>query len=164
MTEGSGGRKPEREMQVLRDPGAIEEAGRFASLAVGDCEDECRLATVLVVSELAENMVKYSAPAPDRGAGTIAIDVEADLVRVRATNVVGSDDDGRHVVDAVSRLSAADARELYRNRMRELFGDPGLPRARLGLIRVAFEGGFSLSCSYRASVLEIVAERRVGAP
>jgi hypothetical protein len=148
-------------MDVLRESDAVQEAGRLAALAVGECEQECRAATLLVVSELAENMVKYGALAPDQRAGTITVDVEDGLVRVRTTNVVESEADGQHVVDAVSRISTSDANELYRTRMRELLSDPALPRTRLGLLRVALEGGFRLTCSYRAKVLEIVAERRV---
>jgi hypothetical protein len=136
---------------------AVDAASRFAATVVGHCDAECREATTLVVSELAENMVKYG---PPKEPGAIAIGVEEELVRVRATNVVESETDARQVVGTVSRIAAAaQVRDLYRDRLRELFDNPGLPRAQLGLLRVAFEGGFQLSCNFKAPVLEIVAER-----
>lgn len=162
MSDAVGaGRNAERTLRVLRNQGAVQEASRFAALAVGHCDAACQQATSLVVSELAENMVKYSARSEDHRAGTIAIGVQNDVVCIRTTNHVESEADGRHVVQALSRIaSAPDVKELYRRRLQELFGDPALPRAQLGLIRVAFEGGFRLSCSFEANVLEIVAERR----
>jgi uncharacterized protein YciW len=54
---------------------------------------------------------------------------------------------------------ATDLQQLYRARLKELFGAPNLARAQLGLLRMAYEGGVRLSCSYEGQILEIVAER-----
>jgi len=148
---------------LRRDRRAVEEARRFAELAVTACDAESRQATALVVAEFAENVVKYGALASNTTAGSIGIAVEQDTIRIRAKNAVVSPEDARKVQETISKISgASNVMELYRNRLRELFENPKLPRAQLGLLRVAFEGGFKLSCTCRGPELEIVAERRCG--
>jgi hypothetical protein len=70
----------------------------------------------------------------------------------------------RFVAGIIEKLGKAEgsAGDLYRARLRELFENPSLPKAQLGLLRVAFEGGFRLSYSFAPPQLEIVAERDFG--
>jgi len=155
--------KNERMCKLRRDRKSVDEARRFAELAVTTCDAECRQATALVVSEFAENVVKYGAAANNASAGTIGIALERNTIRVRARNAVVSPDDGRKAQEMISKIAdSASVMDLYRTRLRELFDNPKLPRAQLGLLRVAFEGGFKLSCTFRGPELEIVAERRCG--
>jgi hypothetical protein len=153
-----------RTLQVSKDGGSVGRATRFAELAVTSFDEACREATTMAVAELAENIVKYSAPADDRRAGAIAIESAPGLVRIRATTeVVISADDAQRAVDTVAQIARApNVAELYRRRLAALFDDPSLPRAQLGLLRIAFEGGFKLSCSKMGRRLEIVAERPCG--
>jgi hypothetical protein len=138
----------------------VEDARRFAELAVTYCDAACREATAMVVTELAENMVKYGAKEAGLFAGTISIVVDNGVIRVSAANEAASRRDAHGVKEAIGQISAtADVRALYRSRLAELFANPGLARAQLGLLRAAFEGGFRLSCSYEAPALVIVAER-----
>jgi hypothetical protein len=155
--------KGERTCKLRRDRKAVDDARRFAELAVTTCDAECRQATALVVSEFAENLVKYGASETNTSAGTIGIAVESDTIRVRARNRVVSAEDARKAQETISTIAGSPSvMDLYRKRLRELFENPTLPRAQLGLLRVAFEGGFKLSCTYRGPELEIVAERRCG--
>jgi hypothetical protein len=86
--------------------------------------------------------------------------VRGKIVRVRAKNAVGSRRDAESVLAQVSKIAATESiTDLYRERLRELYDNPRIRRARLGLLRLAFEGRFRLSCSYDSDVLEIVAER-----
>jgi hypothetical protein len=150
----------ERTCRVARDRGGVDHARRFAELAVSYCDSEAKEATSMVVTELAENIVKYSEKAGGFFAGTIAIAVSDGAIRIRATNQVASVDDARHVQEALAQIAAAESlMELYRSRLAELFANPGLSRSQLGLLRVACEGGFHLSCSYDESFLTVVAER-----
>lgn len=154
----------ERACRVLREDRSIAEARRFAELAIPYCDAACREATAMAVGEFAENLVKYSAQSAEPNAGTIAIRLEGDQVRIRAKNAVMSHEDAQCVVDTIAKIRASsNVSELYRDRLKELFRNPALPRAQLGLLRVAFEGGFRLSCTYAAPSLEIAAERRCGA-
>ena len=59
MKEDAGGARPELTMRLSGGHDAVDAASRFAATVVGHCDSECRQATTLVVSELAENMVKY---------------------------------------------------------------------------------------------------------
>lgn len=150
----------ERTCRVLRNKSAVDEARRFAELAVAYCDSDCRQAVSMVVSEFAENVVKYSAKDGQAIAGTIAIGREAGQVRIRATNTVSSLEEGRRVQEAITRIATSPSvTDLYRSRLQELFLNPNLPRAQLGLLRIAFEGGFRLSCTLTGSTLEIIAER-----
>ncbi|HTA92879.1 MAG TPA: DUF6272 family protein [Polyangiaceae bacterium] len=160
MTEQRPTRPPERSLKLLHGGKAVEDARRMAELAVTCCDTECRQAASMAAWELAENLLKYGASDPTKSAGTIAISVDKNLVRVRTTNTVHSPNDARRVQETVSKISSSpSARDLYRERLLELFGDPAQHRAQLGLLRIAFEGSFKLSCSFEPPLLEIVAER-----
>jgi hypothetical protein len=149
----------ERTYEVAREPKSIEGARRFAEQALGNSDSACREAVAMAVLEFAENLAKYGAPDED-AAGTIAISVRDAGVRIRVSNVSGSREDAERVMEMVQEIgSAPNLRELYRIRHQELFLDPSLPHVRLGLLRVAFEGGFRLSSTYVSPVLEIIAER-----
>jgi hypothetical protein len=80
---------------------------------------------------------------------------------VRATNRVTSVADAERVAELVTKLETTEAsvEELYLARLRDLFSNPDEPRAKLGLLRMAFEGGFRLSCRFEAPELHIIAER-----
>ena len=148
----------ERTWRFPRDKAAIEDAMRFADLATSYCDAACREAVVLAVAELAENVVKYGAH--DTGAATLGIGLQGKVVRIRVKNPVNSGIDARSVVEAVSRIaSSSDVKDLYRQRLAKLFANPDLPRAQLGLLRIAFEGRFRLRCEYHDPFIELVAER-----
>lgn len=157
------GSQVERTVRIARRHEAVEDARRVAELATSECSAECRQAVSLAVAELSENVIKYGAGATDSDphAGTIGVSVDDDMIRIRAINQVGSAEDARKVFDLVSRISVqgGDIRDLYRSRMVELFSNPTIERAQLGLMRTVFEGGFRLSCYVRGAELEIVAER-----
>jgi hypothetical protein len=152
---------PERTLKIVRRPQAVADAMRFAELAVSYCDAACREAMVLAASELAENVAKYGASNQDPRAGTISVSVAGNVTRIRATNTVASPDDAQRVLNIVGRMAAqpSNVAELYRERLRELFDKPGTPRAQLGLLRLAFEGGLRVSASFEPPLLEIVAER-----
>lgn len=150
----------ERTWRFPRDNAAIEDAMRFAHLATSYCDAACREAVVLAVAELAENVIKYGAVNHNAGAATLAIGLHGNVVRIRVKNPVKSGSEARSVVEAVSRISSSpNVRDLYRKRLAELFANPSLPRAQLGLLRIAFEGRFRLSCDYHDPFIELVAER-----
>ena len=153
--------RAERTLKLTRRDAAIEDAQRFAAGAVSFCTPECREAVTLAVCELGENLIKYGGAPDDPNAGTISVSIEDDRVSVRATSRVSSAEDARRVHEIVARLAgpAVSVQELYRARLQQLFENPGLPRAELGLLRMAFEGGFRLSCRFEQSELHIVAER-----
>jgi hypothetical protein len=151
----------ERTYKVTPEPRGVDEARRFAELAVSYCDAECREATAMVATELAENMVKYGVKGASPFVGTISISADADVIRVTARNEVASAREAQNAKQAIGQIAAtSDVKAMYRSRLAELFATPSLVRAQLGLLRAAFEGGFRLSCSYDPPTLSIVAERR----
>jgi hypothetical protein len=55
--------------------------------------------------------------------------------------------------------SATSVRELYLQRLQQLVTGEGATHTRLGLLRVAYEGGFHLSYRHDAPRLQVAAER-----
>lgn len=153
----------ERTLELPRESNAVEDARRFAEHLVGVCTPECREAVTLAVCELGENLIKYSA-GDEPHAGIIAVSIDENRVRIRATNRVSSPEDAEAVAALVAKITHSDIAELYRARLAELFQNPSLPRTQLGLLRMAFEGGFRLSCSFEGPELQIVAERACTGP
>ena len=150
----------ERTCKVLREQRGVTEARRFAELAVSYCDDVCREAAVMVATELAENIVKYGTTHAGPFAGTISIRLQGRALHVIASNEVASPEDAEAVKEAIARIAASsDVKTLYRSRLADLFKNPELPRAQLGLLRAAYEGGFRLSCKYEAPTLVVSAER-----
>lgn len=151
----------ERTLRLARRDDAVADARQFAQRAVSYCTPECREAVSLAVCELGENLIKYAEQTDAAEAGTIGVSIDGPTVRVRAVNRVNSVADAERVVELVTELNGAgeSVGELYRSRLVELFEDPTLPRAQLGLLRMVFEGGFRLTCTFRAPELTILAER-----
>jgi len=154
----------ERTLRIARRDNAVDDARKFAQLAVSYCTPECREAVSLAVCELGENLIKYAEKTDAAEAGTIGVSIDGPTVRVRAVNRVSSLSDAQRVAEIVTQLAGAGDRvgELYRSRLNELFKNPTLPRAQLGLLRMVFEGGFRLTCTFQAPELQILAERSCG--
>lgn len=150
----------ERTWRIVSEKTAVEDAMKFADLATSYCHASCREAVVLAVAELAENALKYGVVNHNAGSATLGIAAQGGAIRVRLRHPVNSHSDARSVMETVSRIaSAPNVNELYRQRLAELFANPSLPRAQLGLLRIAFEGRFRLSCDYHDPFLELLAER-----
>jgi hypothetical protein len=152
-------------LPVVRHDDSTLEARRFAELAVKACDAESRVATAMVVIELAENIVKYGAKDAHPVLGTISISVTAEadgsVIRIYARNRVDCEREARDAERLIRQTADPDQiGDVYRTRFAELLAEPDLPRTQLGLLRAVAEGGFRLSCSYEPPVLVIVAERR----
>jgi hypothetical protein len=137
----------------------LDEVTRFAEFAMASCDRPLREAIVMAAWELTQNLLKYGTSDDPETAGTITIAVDADTVRIRTRSQAESLQNARSALSTVSRIASKSVSDLYRERLRELFERPRQQRAKLGLLRVAFEGGFRLTCSYEAPYLEVTAER-----
>jgi hypothetical protein len=140
-------------------PCSIEEVRRFAERAVSEFDESLREATAVVAVELAENMVKYAAPGSESTVGSVAITCQEGIVRVVATSRMGAREDVESLVRTIARLGNAEAAALYRSQLQALMSAPSSERARLGLLRCAFEGGFDLSYDADPLTLRVIAQR-----
>lgn len=114
----------------------------------------------MVASELAENVIKYGEPVAGEQCGFVTIAVEPDRVVICTKNGVISSERGNDVVQQIARIAAAENVEaLYAARMREMLDNPADLGSCLGLLRIAYEGNFTLTSVYEASLLTICATR-----
>jgi hypothetical protein len=75
--------------------------------------------------------------------------------------VNGATPEGAHKVqELVNAMTAAEnVQMLYLERLTQMADVPSDTASELGLLRIAFEGGFSLSCDYAAPRLRLTAKR-----
>jgi hypothetical protein len=151
--------RPEQSCEVLRASQGVEDARVFTEAALAWCDAAVREAASMVVAELAENIVKYTADDGPIG-GTISLSFVDGVLFIRATNRAASEEDVACAARVIEELASSDnATRPYCSRMAALFRNEDLPRARLGLLRAAVEGGFRLSCTYERPTFTIVAQR-----
>lgn len=150
----------ERTWTLNRIDDAIEDAQRFASRALETCDAESQRAVTMAVIEFTQNLVKYGARGVGSTPSTIEIAVASDRIQLRVTNDVLTTLDAQYVQSTVAELQACSSvDELFQSRARALLADPDVSRTRLGLLRVAYEGRFRLTCSFEPPRLQIIAER-----
>lgn len=122
-------------------------------------DETMREEITMVASELAENVVKYGEPVEQAGAGSLQLIIGDHSVRIVSTNGVRSPERALHLANALERIRKTDPRVLYLERMQELMANPTQTESGLGLLRIAFEGQFTLDHVYENSVLTITAQR-----
>jgi hypothetical protein len=112
---------------------------------------------VMVAGELLENAVKYARRTSDvtifrfKLWGTMGA-----TACVQVSNPVDSDG-AKSVLEAVARIQAASsAAEAYCHRMLEIASAP-THLSRLGLLRIAYEGGCNLAAEHRDETLTVTA-------
>jgi hypothetical protein len=150
----------ERSWRLSRGSDALEAVKRYVELRPDFCHTTCREAAAMATWELAGNVLKYGSEDPENTAGTITVGLFTNVVSIRTINLVGAGPNAGEAASAIARLAnGASVTELYRRRLHELFENAGHAEARLGLLRVAFEGGFQLSCHQEGRYLEIAAHR-----
>ena len=150
----------ERSWRLSRESDALETVKRYVELRPDFCHPTCREAAAMATWELARNVVKYGLEDEEGASGTITVGLFANVVSIRTVNLADGGPSASEAVSTIARLArASSVTELYRRRLHELFENAGQASARLGLLRVAFEGGFQLSCHEEGRYLEIAAHR-----
>ena len=118
---------------------------------------DLRHVLAMVAGELLENAVKYAHRADDHTMFRLKIwGALGDVAFVQVSNPV--DEEGARVVtDAIADIrSASSVADSYFERMREIAKRPSR-LSRLGLLRIAYEGGCELSAVVDADILTITA-------
>lgn len=118
---------------------------------------DLRHTLAMVAGELLENAVKYAHRPHDHTMFRLkiwgAID---DVAFVQVSNPI-DDESARAVLDAIANIrSAASVAEAYLQRMREIVSRPSR-LSRLGLLRIAYEGGCELTAEVQAGILTVTA-------
>jgi hypothetical protein len=127
--------------------------------ALKDTDPGLCSATMMVVSELMENAVKYGEGVSAAPNISLALSMEPEKIVVSVRNGCGD----TAAVEALARrireiAEAPDKAALYMERLEQLLADP-LDSGKLGLYRIAFEGEFDMQFDYADKVVSIVATR-----
>ena len=125
-----------------------------------DGTEDLRTAATMTALELAENVLKHGA---DPGSGTVMMSEENGEIVISTQNRVHSPQTAQAVRQRIERIHEKGAREMYVTRMLEIMQQPGSSESGLGLLRIAYEGAFRLSCEVLGDRLHIQARRRANA-
>jgi hypothetical protein len=114
----------------------------------------------MVVSELAENAVKYGEPVQGEDCAYISYSVRPAAIVIRTMNGVNNPARVERVAASIDAIASAEnVAELYALRLQEMLAAPGEADSRLGLLRIAYEGSFLLEYSFAPPLLTITATR-----
>jgi hypothetical protein len=139
----------------------LERARTAVSEALQAESPELRAAALLAASELAENVIKFGRPTPDSADGALDVALVAGELRISSANGA-TPERFQHLAALIERItSSADRELLYLERLNAMLRAGAGDSTGIGLIRVAHEGKFSLSCRYDEPRLTIVATRRL---
>jgi hypothetical protein len=118
---------------------------------------DLRHVLAMVAGELLENAVKYAHRTDDHTMFRLKIwGALGDVAFVQVSNPV-DEEGGQTVLDAINGIrSASSVADSYFQRMREIATRPSR-LSRLGLLRIAYEGGCELTATVETGVLTIVA-------
>lgn len=151
----------ERRSINLRD--AWEELKRVRSTIeeyFAQSSEDVRNAATMAALELAENVLKHGA---EGGSGLVTMTVEKGEILISTQNRVKSARTAASVAERIKRIGEKDARELYITRMLEIMQGPNASESGLGLLRIAYEGSFRLSCEVVGDRVHIQARRKIDA-
>jgi hypothetical protein len=134
--------------------------GEAAQLLQG-YPDSIRDATLIVVNELVENAIKYGKQAKNCETIEFNMTVRENVIKILVANGVISDSHADNVITHIKRIQASDnPMDLYIARLHELLEKPASnTESQLGLYRIAYEGQFKLSYTYRDNIINVMAER-----
>jgi hypothetical protein len=118
---------------------------------------DLRHTLAMVAGELLENAVKYAHRSDDHTMFRLKIwGALTDVAFVQVANPV-DDESARFVIEQVENIRTAQSiAEAYFERMREIASRPSR-MSRLGLLRIAYEGGCELSAQHDDGILTITA-------
>jgi hypothetical protein len=133
---------------------------RVAAL-LADVSESTRTAAVMTASELVENAVKYGEPVPGNESASVVLAIDGDVLRIVVRNGVAAAETVEDLIHHVERVTASqDRAALYLDRLRELMMSGG-GASKLGIYRIACEGGFDLACTFSERVVTVTASRRI---
>jgi hypothetical protein len=125
-----------------------------------DTSEEFRDAATMTAAELAENVLKHGKDS----SGMVTLANRAGEVVISTQNRVHSADQAKAVANYIASIPQRGARQMYIARLLEVMEEPDSFRSGLGLARIAYEGGFELSCEAFGDRLHIYAKRRLDSP
>jgi len=129
-------------------------------IAVFSDQDGCH-AISMITGELVENAVKYGDWGGDQKSFRLRVSGDSDRATVTVENPVNPDE-VRELTRTIDWIEAFDSTEdAYRAKLLEIANrPPGQGSSKLGLVRVAYEGGCTLRAEVTREVLRVTATMR----
>jgi hypothetical protein len=119
-------------------------------------------ATIMCVTELIENAVKYGADKPDGSNIDFNLSAFDDTISIVVTNGYHNESDLKNVIENIDRIKASnDPSALYVERLQQLMENPRPGVSQLGLYRIAYEGEFLLDYKCGNGSLTVIAQRKI---
>lgn len=133
-------------------------ADRIASYFPDEGKDELQ-AVRMACTELIENVVKYADFGGEGEGPFLLIGKKEGKIFIRTNNRVRQPEDAANAIDHINKTNASvDHKELYVNRLRDMRRKRSAYGAQLGIYRIAYEGGFTLSYAINQDRLAVIAE------
>jgi hypothetical protein len=122
---------------------------------------EVRAAAMMTSSELVENAIKYGEEVPAAPRISFSLAADQGAVRIQVVNGATQADATRELQACVDLIARAPDREaLYLARLHEICARTA-EGGKLGLYRIAHEGGFDLRCTCVDGVVTVLATRNI---
>ena len=119
-------------------------------------------ATLMVASELLENAVKYGYHNDTAQGVNFNLHVEDNLIAIEVLNAVAPEFDIKVVSEKIDGIkNSNDPAALYTDKLLEIASNPKKGESGLGLLRIAYEGEFSLDYEFNNGLLSIKAKRKL---
>ena len=151
----------ERELSVELPGGLwerVRELRAQVSRLAGELPAALRAAE-MATAEMVENAIKYGERGPRCEGVLVRVAIEEQHIAIEVGSGVSRGDHVAELRARIEQIEAAEDREaLYVGRLAGMLSSPETS-GKLGLYRVAFEGGFDLRCEIREQVLWIRATR-----
>ncbi len=118
-------------------------------------------ASVMAASELLENAIKYGCPGDKKTGIEFTIIADDHQIRITVSNRIRTVQDYEELKRHIDKISLSDNPDtLFVERLWTLMDvreEDNFAKTRLGLIRIANEGGFELTCKLENNFLTITA-------
>ncbi|MEQ9366545.1 MAG: hypothetical protein RIF32_20055 [Leptospirales bacterium] len=133
-----------------------------AEPAIVDRGEDFREATLLTAIELVENGLKYSEGEPPQSV-TFQFEIIDDVVTIEVQNSTTNAEHKTALAETLSKIKTANPFDLYVERLEQIRDNPD-GHSRMGLVRIAYEGEYSLESGHSNSdVIRIIARRPLNA-
>jgi len=115
----------------------------------------------MAAGELSENVVKF-ADRSDGVSGKVVISRTERTVEIRTANALRDPERATALLERLRSIEeGGDLEAQFVGRITEIIDKPDQQSTALGLIRVAYEGLFKLSCTYADATMTVVAARSI---
>lgn len=120
--------------------------------------EDFREATLLTAIELVENGLKYSDGEPPQSV-TFSFEIQDGVVQIEVHNSTTDQAHRAALAETLNKLKDSNPFDLYVERLERIRDNPD-GHSRMGLVRIAYEGEYELTCETAGEdVVRIVARR-----